>query len=176
MGLEEVKQDILEEAKAKADKIVKDAEREAEEIIEDAREEAEKIRERYQDELEEEKESYRQKEISNARMKAKEQRLEAKQEKMEEVFEEFEEELQDLSDSEKEAYVENCLEKVDFEVGKVIGGPGFEDFVDVEFDKRDTSGIIVVSEDGEKRQNFAFDKIVQQYRDQYRKNVAEKLF
>lgn len=176
MGLQEVKSDILEDAESKADRIVEEAEQEADEILEEARQEAKKIREKYEKELEQEKEDYRKKEISNAKMKARQKELEAKQEKMEEAFNTFREELEDLTDSEKQEYVENCLDSVNFEVGKVIGSSDFEEFVDTDFEEKDIDGVIVVSDDGTKRQNFTFDKIVQQFREEYRKKVAEKLF
>lgn len=176
MGLQEVKSDILADAESKSDQIVEEAEQEADKILEEARKEAKKIEEKYEEQLDQEKESYRKKEISNANMKAREKRLEAKQEKMQEAFDSFEERLEDLSDSEREEYVERCLERVNFDVGKVIGGSDFEEFVDVDFEEKDVHGIIVVSEDGTKRQNFTFTKIVQQFREDYRKKVAEELF
>ncbi len=176
MGLEEVKDDILNEAEQKADKIVAEGKEKADEIINEAEEEAEEIREKHREELEEEKESYRRKAVSNANMKAKQEKLKAREEKLNKVFEQFHEQLRDMDSNDRENYVSSCLDKVEFEVGKVIGGEEFEDAVDEEFEEKDVEGVIVVSEDGTKRQNFAFDKIVQQFREDYRKDVASELF
>ncbi len=179
MGLEQVKSDILAEAEEKADEIVEEAKKEREQIVSEAEQEAEKIREQAEQEIEEKKESIRRKALSNARMKAKEEKLEAKQEKLDEVFSRFKQELVDLEDEERESYVESCLDQVGFEVGKVIGGSEFEDAVDDQghdFEEDDVEGIIVVSEDGERRQDFSFDKIIEQYREEYRQEVADRLF
>jgi len=176
VGLEEVKDDILNEAEQKADKIVAEGKEKADEIINEAEEEAEEIREKHREELEEEKESYRRKAVSNANMKAKQEKLKAREEKLNKVFEQFHEQLRDMDSNDRENYVSSCLDKVEFEVGKVIGGEEFEDAVDEEFEEKDVEGVIVVSEDGTKRQNFAFDKIVQQFREDYRKDVASELF
>lgn len=176
MGLEEVKNDILKEAEQKADKIVEEGEEKADEIVSEAEKEAEEIREEHREELEEEKESYRRKAVSNANMKAKQEKLKAREEKLDKVFEEFHEELKNMSSGDREDYVSSCLDRVEFEVGKVIGGEEFEGAVDAEFEEKDVEGIIVVSEDGTKRQNFTFDKIVQQFREDYRKDVANELF
>lgn len=177
MGLEEVKDEILQEAEQEASEIVEKAEEEAEKIKEEAREEAEQIREKHRKELEDEKESIRKQELSNARMKAKEEKLRAREESLSEAFESFEEKLRNLDGDEREGFVDSCLEKVEFNVGKVIGGSEFKDAVDVDFEEdQDINGIIAVSEDETRRQSFTFDKIIQQYRDQYRKQVAEKLF
>lgn len=177
MGLEEVKDEILQEAEQEADRKVSEAEEEAEEIVEEAEKKAEKIREEEKEKLEEEKESLRKQEVSNARMSAKEEKLRAREENLSKAFEKFRERLENLEEDERQDFVEQCLEKVDFEVGKVIGNAEFEDAVDLDFEeKEDISGVIAVSEDGTRRQSFTFDKIVEQYKDRYRKEVAETLF
>lgn len=176
MGLEEIKTDILEEAEKKSDEIVKEAKQEKKEIINEAEEEAEEIKQEMEEELEEEEEAYRQKELSNARMKAKQEKMKAKQEKLEDVFDEFEDHLRNLSDEEKQKFAESCLARVEFDVAKVKGSEEFEDAVDTEFEEADINGIIVVSEDGNRKQEFTFDKILKQYKEKYRKEVADILF
>lgn len=176
MGLQEIKSDILNEAQQKADEIEKEAEEERERIIEEAKKEAEEIRQEYEEQLEEEKENLRKQAFSNARMKAKESKLNAKEEYLSKVFIEFRKELEELTGKERESYVKNCLEKVEFDVGKVIGGEEFEESVDRDFEEKDVAGVIVVSEDDTRRQDFTFDKIVQQFKNQHRKQVADKLF
>ena len=177
MGLEEVKDEILQEAEKEADQIIEEAEQRKEEIIEEAEEEAEQIREENREEIEEKKESLRQQELSNARMKAKEEKLRAREQSLSKAFDGFREKLENLDSDERQSFVDSCLEKVEFEVGKVIGSEEFEGAVDVEFEEKDDiQGIIVVSEDEARRQSFTFDKIIQQYRDKYRKQVAETLF
>lgn len=177
MGLEEVKGEILQDAEDKASEIIEEAEAEAEKIKEQAEAEANELREKHKEELEQKKESTRKQGLSNARMKAKEEKLRAREESLSEVFEEFEDRLEDLDDEERANFVESCLDNVEFSVGKVVGSSEFEDAVDVDFEeKEDIRGVIVVSEDGTRRQSFTFDKIIQQFRDQYRKQVAEKLF
>lgn len=177
MGLEEVKSDIIEEAEQKADKIIQEAEEKKEQLLDEAEEKADKIKQDSLDELEDEKKAYRKRAISNARMKAKEEKLEAREEFLSRAFEEFEEELGEMTEDDMQQYVESCLEKPEFSIGKVIGNERFEKFVDQEFEvKDDVEGLVVVSEDGNRRQDFSFGRIVEQYRNRYRKQVAEKLF
>lgn len=166
----------MEEAEKKAEKIRKEAENERDEIIEKAEEEAQEIREHEEEKLEQEKESMRKKTLSSARMKAKEAKMEAKQQKIDEVFENFREYLENLSRGDRQKFVERCMEKVEFEVGRIEGSPGFEEAVDEEFRETDVEGIVVVSEDGERRQSFTFDKILEEFRQKYRREVAETLF
>ncbi|EHK01712.1 hypothetical protein HRED_07419 [Candidatus Haloredivivus sp. G17] len=71
MGLQEVKDEILNEAEEKASRIKEEGETEADEIIESAEQEAEQIKEDTKEEIEEEKQALKQKEISKAEMDAK---------------------------------------------------------------------------------------------------------
>lgn len=176
MGLEEIKSEILKDAEQESDEIVEEAKQQKKEILNEAEEEAEEIREQIEEELEEEKESYRKKALSNARMKAKQEKMKAKQEKIDEVFDEFRDHLGDLSKTDREQFAERCLEKVDFEVARVEGSSEFEGAFDAEFEETDINGIRVFNEDGSRRQSFTFDKIVQQYRDRFRREVADILF
>lgn len=179
MGLEQVQDEILEEAEQKANKIVEEAEEEAEEIVSDAEQKAELIEEEAEREIEEKKESIRKKKLSNARMEARQLKLGKKQEKLDEAFESFREELEKLDEEDRQEFLQSCLDRVNFEVGTVKASRDFRDAVEEEgFDFKESSsaGVILESEDGERRQNFSFDKIVENYRERYRKRVAETLF
>lgn len=176
MGLDDVKSDILNEAEQKADRIVEGAEEEADEIVEEAEEKAERIREEAETEAEEEAKSIRKKSLSNARMKAKQIKLREKQKHLDQAFEEFREQLDDLTEEERERFVESCYDRASFEVGKVRGSEAFKDVVSDDFEEVDIGGIILVSEDGDRRIDFTFDRIVQDYRENHRKDVSEELF
>ena len=177
MGLEEIKSEILQEAEQKSDEIVEEAEEERDKIIEEAEEEAEQIQENIEEELKEEKQNYRKKALSSARMKAKEEKMKAKQDEIKEVFSEFRHYLDKLTEDEKKKFAQKCMERVDFDVAKVEGGSEFSDAVDVEFEENeDINGIKIFSEDGNRMQEFTFDKILKQMKDEHRKDVADILF
>ena len=179
MGLEEVKSDILNEAQQKSDEIIEEAEQEKQEILEEAEEEAEKIRAEVDEEIEDEKEALEKQELSNARMKAKQEKLSAKQKELDRAFNEFRNELEDLDEEERKAFVDNVVEGTDFEVAKIKGSEEFEDTVDerqIDFEVIDRPGVVLVSGDGSMRRDFTFDRIVENFRSEYRKDVAETLF
>jgi vacuolar-type H+-ATPase subunit E/Vma4 len=179
MGLEHVKDDIIDEAKEEAKTITTEAEKEANQIVEKAEQEAEKIREEAEKEIENEKESIEKKRLSNARMKARQLKLQRKHEKIDEAFREFRHELEKLDDSQRDAFVENSINKVSFEIGSVKASEDFEDAVEnagYTPEELDREGIVLVSDDGEKRQEFTVKRLVETYRDDHRKDVAEVLF
>lgn len=177
MGLEEIKSEILQKAEQKSDEIVEVGEEERDRIIEEAEKEAEQIHENMEEELEEEKQSYRKKALSSARMKAKEEKMKAKQDEIKEVFSEFRHYLDKLTQKEKKKFAQKCIERVDFDVARVEGSSEFEDAVDVDFrENKDINGIKIFSEDGNRMQEFTFDKILKQMKDEHRKDVADILF
>jgi V/A-type H+-transporting ATPase subunit E len=179
VGLKEVKDDIVEEARQTADEIIDEAEEEAEKIVEQAKTEAEKIKEQAEKEIEDEKESLRKRRISNANMKARKEKLKAKEKKIREAFNEFKHELAQMNESQKEDFVENCFDRVSFDVGKVKASEDFQAAVEEQGFKPedlDAQGIVLVSKNGERQQNFTVEKIVENYRDSHRKTVANKLF
>lgn len=176
MSLEQVKSDILNEAEQKSNQIVSEAEEEAEQIVSDAEEERDRIQQEAEEEIEARKESIRKKALSNARMKARQLKLREKQEHLDDTFRQFREELEDMEEDERKTFIESCLERAEFEVGKVRGSEEFEDVADTDFEQEDIDGIVLESEDGERRMDFTFDRIVESYRENLRKEVSEVLF
>jgi V/A-type H+-transporting ATPase subunit E len=176
MGLEDVKQDILDEAEKEAEEIISEAEQEKERILEEAKEEAEKIREETSEEIEEEKESLEKKAVSNANMEAKKKKLEAKEDGIEEAFESFRETLEELDEEERKSFIENAVEDSGFEVGEILASGDYQDLTDHDYSGLEEKGFILVSKNGERRLNFTLDKITSDFREEYRSEVAEKLF
>ncbi|MFB6158030.1 MAG: V-type ATP synthase subunit E family protein [Candidatus Nanohalobium sp.] len=179
MALQDVKNDILTEAREKADKIESEAEEEVDEIINRAEEKAEGIKDEAREEVEEEKKSRRKRVLSNARMSARQKKLEAKQEKIQEVFDSLNERIVGMNAGEREKLVQEAVESAEFDVGTVKGSEEFEDAVDqrkMEFMERDMDGFILVSENGERSKDFSLDKITENMKDRYRKEVADRLF
>lgn len=179
MGLEKVKEDIISEAKQKAEEIREEKSQEKEEILEEARKEAEKIRENMEKKIEDEKNALEKRKLSNARMKAKEIKLESKQEKIDEAFEHFRQRIRNMSSSEKEEFVQKAIDKAKFEVGEVKASETFEDAVKqagFEPEYIEEPGVIVVSENGERRQSYTIEKIAQDFRKENRKDLIEVLF
>jgi len=180
MGLKDVKNDILREAKDKASQIEQEAKEKEKQILEEAEKQAEEIKKEAEKELEEQKETERKKTISEANMQARQKKMEAKQEKLEETFQSFEEELRNLSQQEKEKFVENAIEETKFEIVEIEASEDFADVIDGRtynlVENSELNGFVLVSENGERRRNFSIDKIVDSYREEHRQKVAEKLF
>jgi len=176
MGLEDVKNEIVKEAKKEKKQLIEEAEEKKQEMIKEAEEKAEEIEKETDEEIQEEKESIRKKTESNANMESKKIRLEAKQDEIQKTFDRFAESLRDMNKEEKKKYVENAIDTADFEVGKVMGNEEFSEAVSSHnFEEIQEYGVILESENGERRLNLTFEKIRQDFEQNYRKDVAEML-
>ncbi|MEF8880279.1 MAG: V-type ATP synthase subunit E family protein [Candidatus Nanohaloarchaea archaeon] len=179
MALQDVKNDILTEAKEKAEALEKEAESKSKKIKEEAESKSEKIKREAKKELEEKKKAERKKAVSNARMQARQKKLQAKQEKLQEAFGSFEEELQNLSTEERRELVEEAVRDAEFDVAKIKASKNYEEVIDerkLDFEEAEVNGFILISENGERSKNFSLEKIVEDFKDQYRKEVASTLF
>jgi len=173
MGLQEVKDEILNEAEEKAEQLRVEGDEEAQKIIQDAEEKAEQIEKESEENIDAEKEALRQKEISKANMEAKKKVQTSKESSVNKVFEKFGEELENLSEKDRETLLENAKAQAAFEVDSVKGSEEFEDLVDEIIDEK---GLILESSDGEKSLNLTFSRIQEEYRKNYRSDVARILF
>lgn len=180
MGLEEVRQEIVEEAEREAEKLLEEAEEEKEEILEEAKEEKKEVLKKAEEEAEKEAEAIRKKEISNARMEAQEKRLEAREEIIEEVKEKFRDRIEGLDQETERELVEESLEDLsqEIDIGVVRTREEIQDLAEGygEFKEMDERGAVVKTADGSRRFDLTFDSIAENTVNESRKEVSEVLF
>ncbi|MEO2241849.1 MAG: V-type ATP synthase subunit E family protein [Euryarchaeota archaeon] len=119
MGLKELEERILEEAKREAEEIVKEAEEEAEKILEKAKREAEERRREILDRARREAETRKRREIAQARLEARQLKLQAKEECIEEALERARRRIRELSEEGSRRYLE-FLERAAVEAARAI--------------------------------------------------------
>lgn len=180
MGLDAVKQEIKDEAEREAGNIISDAEDTKEEILEEAREETEQILEEAEAEARETAEALRKKEISGARMEAKEKRLAAREDVLEQAFDRFRERVDDLDEDTEQELVEAALERLQdqVDIGTVRAREALEDVAADygTFEAHDDRGVVVETADGSRRFDLTFDTVAERTIDASRKEVSEVLF
>ena len=115
MGLEEVKQDILEEAEKSASEIISKASKEAEEIIAKADEEAHKLDEVSKEEYDKELASLEKKELAVAKLEAKKYLFDKKKEIMNMMVEAAKKEILNMPKTNKEPLLKGLVSKAEKE-------------------------------------------------------------
>jgi V/A-type H+-transporting ATPase subunit E len=182
MGLEQVKNEIVENAEQEADRIIEEAEEQADDIISGAEEQAEQIRDQAQQHAEAEAESLKREKIASANMEAKQAKLEAKQRVIQEAFSGLEDDISDLSTSKKKELFKTALNRIqnDIDIGIVHTSDDMQDavsdLVDVDVKTDSIQGFIAESEDGSVRYDYTFQTILDAITNDNRKTVAQKLF
>lgn len=181
MSLDKVKEEIRQEAEAKAEKLIEEAEEEAENRIEEAEEEAERIKEEAREKAEERKEALKEREISAARREAKRKELDAKNDVIEEAFQRFREQIASIDKDRKEELFTAALEILDgFDIGRIETSDemvdGLADETDADVEAADVEGLVVESADGSVRHDFSFDTVIGNVMEETRRDVADTIF
>lgn len=180
MGLEDVKEEILNQAEQQARNIVEEAANHKSEVVSEAEQKAENILEEARQEAEKRAEALRRKELASARMAARKHRLAARQDVLEEAFTRFREELQGLDEDTERRLIEAGLERLSntVDIGTVHAPPAFQGVAEEygDFVELDGRGFIAETVDGSRRFDMRFQQIADDVIQDHRKNVAEVLF
>ncbi|MFB6252559.1 MAG: V-type ATP synthase subunit E [Halobellus sp.] len=191
MSLDNVVEDIRDEARARAEEIRQQGERRAEEIVEAAETDAEELLEARKADVERQIEQEREQALSSAKLEAKQERLEARRDVLEDVRSQVEDELVELSGDRREALTRSLLEDAvpEFEGEEsvaVYGRASDEELIEDLLDDHDNfeyageyeclGGVVVEGTDSRVRVNNTFDSVLEGVWEDNLKNVSELLF
>ena len=190
MSLEQVRDDIEKEARARADEIRAEADEKAEAIVAEAEADAEEIKQQRADEVETEIDQKREQALSGAKLEAKQQRLEARRDVLDDVREEIEAALVELDDDTREKLTRSLIAAaaVEFDDDSVVVHGRSDDQELIEEilseyegfsfgDSRDClGGVVVESETSRVRVNNTFDSVLESDWDEQLKELSTLLF
>jgi V/A-type H+-transporting ATPase subunit E len=189
--LDNVVEDIRDEARARAEEIREGGERRASEIVEGAEADAEELLESRKAEVERRVEQEREQALSSAKLEAKQQRLEARRDVLEDVRARVEDELASLSGDRRETLTRELLDAAadEFEKGDDVAVYGRDDDADlletIAADYDDISyggeydclgGVVVEGTSSRVRVNSTFDSILEEVWEDNLKDVSARLF
>lgn len=180
MGLEKVKEEILNKAKARAASILEEAKRESALIIKEARDKAHKHELDAEKALEKTKDAIRQKEMAAARIESKRYLLQAKKGLIDKAFEEAKKAILRLPEKEREKIIKGLLAKAENEIAlkkvycnkrdaKFISGYGVEE-------REMLFGLIAENNDSSVLLDYSFDTILAEINADCLQDVAKILF
>jgi V/A-type H+-transporting ATPase subunit E len=191
MSLEQVRDDIENEARARADEIRAEADERAEEIVSEAEADAEEIKAARADEVDREIAQQREQALSGAKLEAKQQRLEARRDVLADVREEIEDALVGLDDDKRKSLTRGLLENAATEFedddSVIVHGRGDDQALIEELlteyegfsfgERREClGGVIVESETSRVRVNNTFDSVLESVWDDQLKELSGLLF
>ncbi|MBS3102978.1 hypothetical protein J4458_06050 [Candidatus Woesearchaeota archaeon] len=181
MGLEKVRDEVLQRASREADKIRMKAEEEAAAIIKQAERMAKGIMEAKEEETSRLLESIKSKETASFQLEVKKLELEVKKELIDETFAEARKRLKALSDKKSEQYLKQLLDRVKEEIdvrhiycsreGSKLIGKNFavkgEDML---------GGIIAEDEGGRVRVDYSYETMLESIKEAHLQDIAGILF
>ena len=191
MSLDNVVEDIQDEAHARANEIREEGERRAEEIVETAEADAEELLDARKKEVERQIEQEREQAVSGAKLEAKQERLEARRDVLEDVKAQVETELRELSGDDREELTRALLDEAatEFEGQASVAVYGREDDADLieelvaDYDGFEyggehdcLGGVVVDATDSRVRVNNTFDSVLDDVWEDNLKDVSGILF
>lgn len=183
MGLEKVKQEILENAKKDADAISDAANAEAKAIMKAAEKQMQDYGKMVAEDEGKTAELVERREVASAELELQKQMLTAKNELIEGVFAKVREKLKTKSDKGREADIRALLRAASQEMGVAAVQCSARDMKFLEDNRlkiaRNDSmlgGIIAETQDGKLRVDYSYDTLLGQVKSKVLSNVAKKLF
>jgi len=191
MTLETVVEDIREEARARAEEIREEGEAEAESLVEAAEADAEETLEAAERRAERNVAQERERELSSAKLEAKQMRLEARRDVLESVRESVEDAIVNLDGEDREELTRVLLDDAADEfddansvlvhgraddqelIEDILGGYDGYEWAG-EYDC--LGGVVVESEESRLRVNNTFDSVVEDVWEDELKEISTRLF
>ncbi|WP_042663441.1 V-type ATP synthase subunit E [Haloferax sp. ATB1] len=191
MSLDNVVEDIRDEARARAEDIRQDGQEQADEIVAEAEADAEELLESRKADVEQQLEREREQALSSAKLEAKQARLSARRDVLQRVREQVESELAELEGDRREELTRSLLDaaSVEFEDEDEVSVYGraadedllssiLEDYDGYEFaGERDClGGVVVEGSNSRVRVNNTFDSVLDTVWEDNLKEVSARLF
>ncbi|MDY6771058.1 MAG: V-type ATP synthase subunit E family protein [Candidatus Nanohaloarchaea archaeon] len=182
MALDKVKQEILDEAEDKAERIIEEAEEEADDIVSEAEQKADDLEAQARQEAEDRAEALKKQKKASAKMEARQKKMEAKQDVIDQAFTLLEDRVRNMDQDDRKELFQRVLDRISDEttIGTVHCSEemvnAVDDMVNADVQAADIDGIIVEDADGSVRYDYSFDTVLENVRNEHRKDVAKELF
>lgn len=180
MGLETVKEEILNSAKEQANSLIAEARKEASRIAKETEKKIEDLQAKSESETKKAFDIIKRQELASAELENKKMLLEAKKQIIESVFAEARKKLENLDDKKREAIMKKLLEKAKSEMeaakfycskrdAKLAKGMNVQ-AADI------IGGLIAENGDGTVRIDYTFDTMLQNIKERELQNISKLLF
>ena len=180
MGLETVKEEILNIAKEQSNSLIAEARKEAGRLMKEAERKIEEIREKSDAETKKMIDAIKRQELASAEIENKKMILEAKKQLIDNVFNEARKKLDSMDDKKREASIKKLLEKAknDIQVSNVWCNKKDAKFLkglDVE-NVDIISGVMAENKEKTIRVDYSFDTILESIKESELQNINKLLF
>ena len=180
MGLEELKNEIIEEAEKRAKQIIEDGKKEADSITAKAKEQIKGYKAKLREDENNLILNLEKMKIAQTRSEIKKQLLDKKKSVIDSVFEEAIKKIKNFPDKKRRQYLENLLEKAkkELDIARIYCSKKDSKFLkDIECVPEDiTGGLIAENKESTMRIDYSFDTILENIKENSLQEVAKILF
>lgn len=179
MGLDEVKQEILNNAKKQAKKIIEDAEKERDSLINNANEQIKELKNKIDEEIKITIEQYKSMVFTETSAFLKKQKLNLEKNLVDEVFENVKKNLNELQEKKRKEHLLKILDKFSSkEFNKIYCSEKDIKLLEKYSPKKENilGGIIFENNAGEVRIDFSYDSLLDEIKKEYISNVSKIVF
>lgn len=187
MGLEKVKQEILNSAREEAGELAEQAREETKAIEKSAEKQVNDYERLVEEDIEKSVEIMKRRELAAAELEVQKKTLQTKNELIDAIFSEVRKKLRSLGDRSREAHVKNLLgramEEMDVAVvgcnsrdGKFVSSQGTGGSLKVVADEGISGGVIAESTGGKLRVDYSYETMLEQVKSKVLIDVAKILF
>lgn len=180
MGLETVKEEILNSAKEQSNSLIAEARKGANRITNEAEKKIEALKEKSEAETKKMLDTIKRQELASAELENRKILLEAKKQVIEKVFDEARKKLESLDDRKREIYMKKLLEKAKNEIEPMYYYCNKKDskflkgFDVVAFDM--LGGLTAENKEKTIRIDHSFETILQSIKENELQNISRLLF
>jgi V/A-type H+-transporting ATPase subunit E len=180
MGLETVKDEILNSAKSQASAMTAEARKEANRIASEAEKKAEEIKAKNEAEAKRSMDTIKRQEMSSAELESKKMLLEAKKQIVEAVFADSRKKIESLPDKKREELIKKLLEKAkkDIEIAYVYCSSKDAKFIKG-FDVQNADmigGLMAENRERTIRVDYSFETLLQSIKENELQSISKLLF
>ncbi len=180
MGLEKVKDEIMAQAKERAEEIISEGRKEADSILKDAKSKINEQQKKMEEELKKTKDNIAKKENASSELEVKKMFLEEKKKSIETVFKEARKKLKELKNTQREKHIKKLLDKAmkELDVKYVFCSKKDSKFVKgfkVE-EAEILGGIIAENEKRDVRVDYSYETALENIKEKHLQGVGKILF
>ena len=180
MGLEVVKQEILNSAKAQADAMIAEARKEAQRLVKEAEKKMQELKEKSDADTKRQTDLIKRQEVASAELESKKMLLDAKKQIIDKVFADARKKLEELNEKKKEILIKKLLDKTknDIEMAYIYCNKKDEKyFKDYNTENANlVGGFIAENKERKLRIDNSFETMLESIKEQELQNISKILF
>ena len=180
MGLEGVKQDLLEQASKEANTVLNKAKEESRKILDEAMNNVKELEKQFGEDIKKLRKNLEIKETASANLEAQRQLQVVKKEIIDEVFKKVKDKIAPPSDKDRQQYMQTLYERAakEISIGTIYCNSKDQQLIDFDNSEHEDciGGLIAVDKTGTVKIDYTYETLLEELYDKYLSDASQILF